>query len=109
MAREVLILAREGNRKGRIIAEGPVGKKWGKEELNTDKFVIGEIDDDETDFLAEYETGKTSLGDPDEYGVPTVVKEVARKYVVSEEKIQEILDAGGKKTIAVKDITDNEG
>jgi len=110
MARELLVLAREGNRRGEIISVGPSGKQWGTEELNTEKFVIIEVDDDKTDFLARYETGEQSLGEPDPAtGVPTVMKETAKKYSFTNAQVDDILAAGGKKAIAVKDITDNEG
>lgn len=105
MSREVLV-SNMPKSKGRIVSEGPVGKEWGSEEIKTDKFVIMIIDDDNTDLHAQFDTGKTHLGAPDDKGVPTVVKEYASKYSVSEAKITEIL--AGKKSVAIKDITDNE-
>ena len=111
MARELLVLARpDTGRRGEIISEGPVGKQWGTEELNTDKFVIITVEDDDTDFLARYETGEQSLGAPDpKTGIPTVIKETAKKYSFTEAQVDEVLGADGKASIAVKDIINNEG
>lgn len=110
MSRELLILAKAGNRRGEIISIGDAGKQWGAEELNTDKFVIAEIDDDETDFLVTYETGEQELGEPDpETGVPTVIKLTAKKYSCPDAKVDEILAADGRKSIVIGDLTDNEG
>lgn len=110
MSRELLVLARDGSAgRGDIISVGPSGNKWGSDELDTDKFVIAEIDDDKTDFVVPYETGKQSLGEPDpETGVPTVIKEIANKYGFMGAKVDEMLAAGGRKTIILGDIIDKE-
>ena len=110
MSRELLVLARpDTGRRGEIISIGPAGKQWGKEELNTDKFVIIEIDDDKTDYLVRYETGEQELGEPDpKTGIPTVIKLTAKKYNFTDTQVDDVLAAGGKKSIAVKDIKDNE-
>ncbi len=100
MSRELLILARvDSTRRGEIIS---VDKQWGREELNTDKFVIAEIDDDKTDFLATYETGEQSL---DSDGL-TVIKETAKKYSAPEALVNIILANNGRKTIVIGDLTD---
>ena len=110
MSRELLVLARpDTGRRGEIISIGPAGKEWGKEELNTDKFVIIEIDDNETDFLKYYETGENTLGEPDpKTGVPIIIKGTAKKYSFTDAQVDEVLAADGKKSIAVKNIKDNE-
>ena len=110
MSRELLVLARpDTGRQGEIISVGPVGKQWGKEELNTDKFVIVRVDDNETDFLKRFETGENTLVGPDpKTGIPMIIKGEAKKYSLDELLVEQVRAAGGKRAIAVKDIKDNE-
>jgi len=82
MAKDVklLVLAREGDRRGEVIDQRPVSHNWGRRE-RPPTFVPVRLNDiaDDLDLREMYESGQ-HLGEPDpETGVPTVVKDYSKQ------------------------------
>jgi hypothetical protein len=101
------------NRWGQVVGQFPVDHDFGRcEQPSAGRFVHVRINDvdDEADFTELYDTGQSTLGQPDpETGVPVVVPVRAKRWCVPAEIIDEIKAANGvRRVMTVEEIEDRK-